>query len=96
MQESRSGLYNLRAKEEWKRADMRNQISYATPLDALLDCATRLGIHENRNGMESADFHSRYLAGEFPCQDRFTAWAMDYDNFRYMQGVVAERMGNSD
>ena len=73
---------------------MRNSISYATPIDALLDFATRVGAHENRNGMESADFHSRYLAGEVPCENHYIAWAMDYDNFRYLQGVVAERMEN--
>ena len=71
---------------------MRNRISYATPIDALIDFATRVGGHENKHGMESADFYSRYRAGKVPCENHFIAWAMDYDNFLYLQGVAAERM----
>ena len=71
---------------------MGNRISYATPIDALIDFATRVGVHENKHGMESADFYSRYRAGTVPCENHFIAWAMDYDNFLYLQGVAAERM----
>ena len=68
---------------------MRNRITYATPVDALTAVATRLGIHENKGGMSSADFFARYLAGEMPCEDDFMEWAMDYRNFLYLRSRVA-------
>lgn len=71
---------------------MRNRITYATPIDALIALATRLGIHESKGGMTSPEFFDRYMAGEFPCEDRFTDWAMDYRNFLYLRSRVVERM----
>ena len=66
---------------------MRNRITYATPVDALIAVATRLGIHENKGGMSSSDFFDRYLAGEIPCEDEFMEWAMDYRNFLYLREI---------
>ena len=73
---------------------MRNRITYATPVDALTAAATRLGIHENKGGMSSADFFDRYLAGEMPCEDEFMEWAMDYRNFLYLREICESLPSN--
>ena len=73
---------------------MRNRITYATPVDALIAVATRLGIHENKGGMSSPDFFARYLAGEMPCEDEFMEWAMDYRNFLYLREICENPPSN--
>ena len=73
---------------------MRNRITYATPVDALIAVSTRLGIHEHKGGMSSADFFARYLAGEIPCEDGFMEWAMDYRNFLYLREICENLPSN--
>ncbi len=61
---------------------MRKQtIRYATPLDALIAIAKRLGLNEGKYQIESEEFYHRYQKGEMGDDLEFMEWASDYRHY---------------
>ncbi len=63
-------------------------ITYATPIDALIDVARRMGEYENKYGMESKRFLVKYQNGDMPCENDFMDWAVACDDLAYLLNKV--------
>lgn len=69
---------------------MRKQtIRYASPLDALIAAAKRLGIHESRQKMDSEGFFDQYSRGRLPDDAVFVEWANDYRHYLQLRQELA-------
>lgn len=54
---------------------------YGSPVDALLTVAKRLSVYEDRYGMTSEDFYSRYEKGQMEDSIDLVEWANDYQHY---------------
>lgn len=70
----------------------RVTIGYASPLDALVALAKRLGAYEHRHRLDSEDFFHRYSQGRFSDDVEFMEWASDYENFVAIRSEIKESL----
>lgn len=71
---------------------VKERITYASPLDALLAVTRQLGRYEGKYGMTTEDFFDRYNSGEMLCETDYMMWAVAYRDFLSLRSKVADRM----
>jgi hypothetical protein len=59
----------------------KQQISYTSPLDALVAVAKRLSLYETQHNMSSEGFFERYSKGQLSDEAIFIEWANDYRQY---------------
>ena len=59
----------------------KQQVTYTSPLDALVAVSKRLSLYENQQGMDSETFIDRYRKGQTPDNALFVDWANDYQHY---------------
>ena len=71
---------------------VKERITYASPLDALLAVTRQLGRYEGKHGMATEDFFDRYNSGEMPCETDYMMWSVAYRDFLSLRAKLSDRM----
>ena len=70
----------------------KQQVTYTSPLDALIAVSKRLSLYENRKGMDSETFMDHYRKGQMPDDADFIEWANDYQHYLVLHQQVEKAL----
>ena len=74
---------------------MRKQIiEYTSPLDALVALVRQLNTYENQYQMDSAEFFTKYSAGETTDDEVFVEWAGNYQHYLALHQELKAKLQN--
>ena len=71
---------------------VKERITYASPLDALLAIAKRLGKYENKYGMDTEDFFYDYNKGRTSDDEDFIEWAGYYKHYLGLRREITDQL----
>ena len=75
---------------------MRRQIiEYTSPLDALVALVRQLNTYENHYQMDSAEFFTKYNAGETTDDEVFAEWAGNYQHYLALSQELETKLQNA-
>lgn len=70
---------------------VKKRITYASPLDALLAIAKRLGKYENKYGIDTEEFFYDYNQGKTSDDEDFIEWAGYYKHYLGLRREITEQ-----
>jgi len=70
----------------------KQQVTYTSPLDALIAVSKRLSLYENQQNMDSETFMDRYRKGQMPDDVELMEWANDYQHYIALQQQVEKAL----
>lgn len=70
----------------------KQQVTYTSPLDALIAVSKRLSLYESQQGMDSETFIDRYRKGKTPDDAENIEWANDYQHYLALHQQVEKAL----
>lgn len=70
----------------------KQQVTYTSPLDALIAVSKRLSVYENNQGIDSETFIDRYRKGKMPDDTTFIEWSNDYQHYLALHQQVEKAL----
>jgi len=70
----------------------KQQVTYTSPLDALIAVSKRLSLYENQQNMDSETFMDRYRKGQMPDDVELMEWANDYQHYLALHQQVEKAL----
>jgi hypothetical protein len=72
---------------------MRKQtIEYSSPVDALVEVAKRLSVHEMEEKMESEEFFHLFCQGQMSDNSQHVEWANDYRHYLSLRQDLEDKL----